>query len=433
MRRGRHPHGARSPVLLAVPVAVAGCAIQPDRLAARHPGGATRSSFGTEPAHRRRRRRARSLIFLLAPARTGPTTAAALGDARRRSGAHGGRYERCSTARTPRRSAAISARRSRPTSSCTRRPREPGERAIVDVERRAGSSSTPSTCAPPLAQIVFTATASRRRRRGARSASTARTGQWPRGDGALTDRAADAVRLPRPGRVDAAAVPRRCRRRPLSLSTLDRTTTRLRRRTARRRPRYSVTSTGRVLPTAVGERLALDAIAAEHRPSYPTPGRGPRRSRPTPYRVDSTRSYAVGVPPRWTWPSCTTRASKPVRSPIASAMRVATPPSTHVPELVVRFRLHLERAGLRLGTLGDDDDRGVAAAFVTRLSRRRARRCRTAISGMSTAVGAAGDAGVGGDPARVAAHHLDDHHPVVALGGGVQAGRSRRWRSARRC
>ncbi len=36
-------------------------------------------------------------------------------------------------------------------------------------------------------------------------------------------------------------------------------------------------------------------------------------------------------------------------------------------------------------------------------------------------VGAAGDARVRGDPAGVAAHHLDDHHAVVRLGGRVQA------------
>ena len=35
-------------------------------------------------------------------------------------------------------------------------------------------------------------------------------------------------------------------------------------------------------------------------------------------------------------------------------------------------------------------------------------------------VGAAGEAGVQGDPARVAAHHLDDEHAVVRLGRGVQ-------------
>ena len=35
-------------------------------------------------------------------------------------------------------------------------------------------------------------------------------------------------------------------------------------------------------------------------------------------------------------------------------------------------------------------------------------------------VGAAGEPGVERDPAGVAAHHLDDHHPVVALGRGVE-------------
>ncbi len=36
-------------------------------------------------------------------------------------------------------------------------------------------------------------------------------------------------------------------------------------------------------------------------------------------------------------------------------------------------------------------------------------------------VGAPGDARVQGDPAGVAAHHLHHHHPLVALGGAVQA------------
>ena len=53
-------------------------------------------------------------------------------------------------------------------------------------------------------------------------------------------------------------------------------------------------------------------------------------------------------------------------------------------------------------------------------------------------VGAARDPAHDGDPARVAAHHLDDHHAVVRLGGRVQAvdrlGRDRRPRCrSRRC
>ena len=42
-------------------------------------------------------------------------------------------------------------------------------------------------------------------------------------------------------------------------------------------------------------------------------------------------------------------------------------------------------------------------------------------SGIEDHVGAAGEPGVEGDPAGVAAHHLDDHHAVVRLGRRVQA------------
>ena len=143
---------------------------------------------------------------------------------------------------------------------------------------------------------------------------------------------------------------------------------------------------------------------------------------PTPYRVDSTRSNAVGVPPRCTWPSCTTRVSKPVRSPIASAIRVADAAEQHVSEPVVR---------------PSAPSRACRASVRRPRRRRRSTRSGRARGGACSRLaefvdvegdlgdqhrgGAAGDARVGGDPARVAAHHLDDHHPVVALGGGVQS------------
>ena len=41
-------------------------------------------------------------------------------------------------------------------------------------------------------------------------------------------------------------------------------------------------------------------------------------------------------------------------------------------------------------------------------------------SGISTALAPPAMPGVQGDPAGVPAHHLDDEHPVVGLGGGVQ-------------
>ena len=71
--------------------------------------------------------------------------------------------------------------------------------------------------------------------------------------------------------------------------------------------------------------------------------------------------------------------------------------------------------------LGDDDDRergavGLAAleplADLVEVERP---------LGHEDHVGAAGEAGVAGDPAGVAAHHLDDDHAVVRLRGGVQA------------
>ena len=141
----------------------------------------------------------------------------------------------------------------------------------------------------------------------------------------------------------------------------------------------------------------------------------------TPKRVDSTRSNAVGVPPRCTWPSITTRVSNPVRSPISRAMTSAIPPRRTWPNWSYDLLLDVERAGDRLGALGDDDDRRVAVALVA------------AAEALAHLVDVerdlrdqhhrrpAGDAGVGGDPAAVAAHHLDDHHPVVALGRRVQA------------
>jgi hypothetical protein len=52
--------------------------------------------------------------------------------------------------------------------------------------------------------------------------------------------------------------------------------------------------------------------------------------------------------------------------------------------------------------------------------------------GMQDDIRARGDARVQREPARVAPHHLDDHHAVVARGGRVHACRARRSRWRRR-
>ena len=97
------------------------------------------------------------------------------------------------------------------------------------------------------------------------------------------------------------------------------------------------------------------------------------------------------MPPRRTWPKASS-------SPVA----------------------RLGHAADRLGPLGDDDDRREAglepaADQLADLLE---------VEGLlrdQDHVGAAGEPGVEGDPAGVAAHHLDDQHPVVAVGGRVQA------------
>ena len=83
--------------------------------------------------------------------------------------------------------------------------------------------------------------------------------------------------------------------------------------------------------------------------------------------------------------------------------------------------------------LGDDDDREVLAPRVPALDQVAAaldvdRQLRD-----QDRVGAAGDAGVHGDPARVAAHDLDHHHAVVDSPRSCAGGRSPRSRSRRRC
>ena len=102
--------------------------------------------------------------------------------------------------------------------------------------------------------------------------------------------------------------------------------------------------------------------------------------------------------------------------------RDADPAEARVAEGVSGGALQrVQRAFARGGALGDDHDREGAPALVTAaqvgahlLDVERA-------LGHEDRVGAARDPGVRGDPAGVAAHHLDDHHAVVGLRRGVQA------------
>ncbi len=86
-----------------------------------------------------------------------------------------------------------------------------------------------------------------------------------------------------------------------------------------------------------------------------------------------------------------------------------------------RPRSDLHRSLARGGALGDDHDREAAAALVAAAQVRAHLLDVERALGHEDRVGAARDPGVRGDPAGVAAHHLDDHHAVVRLRGGVQA------------
>ena len=77
-------------------------------------------------------------------------------------------------------------------------------------------------------------------------------------------------------------------------------------------------------------------------------------------------------------------------------------------------------AAARLGAFADADH-AVAAALLALAADRGHRLDRVVDLGQQDHVGGAGQAGLERDPARVAAHGLDDHDAAVALAGGLQA------------
>ena len=81
--------------------------------------------------------------------------------------------------------------------------------------------------------------------------------------------------------------------------------------------------------------------------------------------------------------------------------------------------LDRHRAAARLGTLADADQAVAAAPFAFAADRSH-RFDRIVDLGQQDDVGGAGQTGLERDPARVAAHGLDDHDAAVALAGGLQ-------------
>lgn len=113
--------------------------------------------------------------------------------------------------------------------------------------------------------------------------------------------------------------------------------------------------------------------------------------------------------------SLPSRRSKLVRQGRADALEALVAELVDLAVAVV----HAALGGV--GALGDADDRELLAAGEALLDHLdQVGRVEGAL-GQTDAVRAGGHAGLQGDPARVAAHDLDDHHALVGLGGGLQA------------
>ena len=126
------------------------------------------------------------------------------------------------------------------------------------------------------------------------------------------------------------------------------------------------------LDEVVGNRLRLAAAARRRRAARARSGRACRATiwpkapsctasmAAMPNRVASTRSKAVGVPPRCTWPRIVTRDSNPVRLLDLAREQVRDPAEALVTVDVDLAFGDRDRPGLWDRPFGDDDDRGPA-------------------------------------------------------------------------
>ena len=141
----------------------------------------------------------------------------------------------------------------------------------------------------------------------------------------------------------------------------------------------------------------------------------------SPNRVASQRSNAVGVPPRWMWPSTVVRASLPVRSSICCGQPLADAGEPDVAERVER-RVPGHQVAVRRAARPRRRRRSARSATRNRFSTHsQTWSMSNGCSGMRMTLAPPAMPGVQRDPAGVPAHHLDDERAVVRLGGGVQA------------
>ena len=125
------------------------------------------------------------------------------------------------------------------------------------------------------------------------------------------------------------------------------------------RPRRKLEVHPLALTDDVVERHVRDPVRLQGDHVSPQAPSAAASAAATPNRVASTRSNAVGVPPRCTWPRIVTRVSMPVRPSISEATTFEMPPRRWWPNRSTSSLGHFERALGGHRTLGDHHDRGV--------------------------------------------------------------------------
>ena len=172
------------------------------------------------------------------------------------------------------------------------------------------------------------------------------------------------------------------------------------------------TGLGAETDSASGTSVTTSARSATIRPIRPSTARSAAWM---PNRVASTRSRAVGTPPRWMWPRTVTRASKPVSSSSRAATTARDAAEPLEPERVESARRRSRPGG------------GATPSATTTTEYRWPRSAPAAhhgrdllevvgLLGHEDRVRAGRHPGMGRDPALRPAHDLDDHHSVVRLG-----------------
>ena len=157
------------------------------------------------------------------------------------------------------------------------------------------------------------------------------------------------------------------------------------------------------------------------RPSSRSRPRGRRRS---PRCRSGSRSHGrtrSGCRRGCTWPSAVVRASKPVRCSISSARRWPIPPRRTWPNSSSSPVCSSIVPSFGVAPSAATTIEKFAPCWWRCLSRSQTSSMSNGSSGIKMMSAPPAMPGVRRDPTRVPAHHLDDHHPVVALGGGVQA------------